>query len=367
MSVHNADRRDGAIGPTGDDAPAAGATRWRRVGRWAVRAVGGLLALLVALAGTGALYQALASAADARAQPPPGRLVDVGGYRLHINCVGERRPGTPTVVLEDGSAGVGSVDWRPVQALLAPATRVCAYDRAGLGWSDPGPAPRTAGRVATELHALLRGAGEVGPYVLAGHSLGGYFNRAYLGAHPDEVAGMVLIDTSHEDQWSDPATQAGMAGSRQLFAVCDRVLTPLGLWRLAGTTGLLPHPLLTALPAELRPVAAVNFFRTGYCGASGAEITPEAIDAGTAQIRADRRPGGMPLVVLTAGSGREDAATDATWLGFQQDLAGLSANSRHEVLADAQHVSMLMTHAGPIAAAIRDVVEAARSGRPIAG
>jgi pimeloyl-ACP methyl ester carboxylesterase len=291
----------------------------------------------------------------------------VGGHRLHISCLGERRPGTPTVVLEDGSAGVGSIDWRPVQALVAPTTRVCAYDRAGLGWSDPGPGPRTAGRVAAELHALLRGAGEVGPYVLAGHSLGGYFNRAYAGAHPDEVAGMVLVDTSHEDQWSIPATQAGMASSRQLFAVCDRVLLPFGLWRLAGTTGLLPHPLLTALPPELRPVAAASSFRTGYCGASGAEITPEAIDAGTAQIVAGRRPNGMPLVVLTAGAGHEDEATHATWLGFQRDLAGLSANSRHEVLEGAQHVDMLMTHAGPVAAAIRDVVEAAGSGRPLAG
>jgi pimeloyl-ACP methyl ester carboxylesterase len=366
MSVRNRDLRDGAIGRAGDDEPGAGATRWRRAGRWALRALGGLLALVVALAGTGAVYQALGSAADARAHPPPGRLVDVGGFRLHIDCVGERRPGTPTVVLEDGSAGVGSVDWRPVQALLAPATRVCAYDRAGLGWSDPGPEPRSAGQVAAELHALLRGAGEEGPYVLAGHSLGGYFNRAYAGAHPNEVVGMVLVDASHEDQWSDPATQAGMAGSRQLFAVCDRVLLPFGLWRLAGSTGLLPHPLLTALPPELRPVAAANFFRTPYCGASLAEITPGAIDAGTARIRSDRRPpGGMPLVVLSAGSGHEDEATHATWLALQRDLAGLSTNSRHEVLADAQHVSMLMTHAAPVAAAIRDVVEAAGSGRPV--
>jgi pimeloyl-ACP methyl ester carboxylesterase len=321
----------------------------------------------VAAAGAGAGYQALASAADARAYPPPGRLVDVGGYRLHIACAGERRPGTPTVVLEDGSAGVGSINWRPVQALVAPATRVCAYDRAGLGWSDPGPAPRTAGRVAAELHALLRGAGEEGPYVLAGHSLGGYFNRVYAGAHPGEVAGMVLVDASHEDQWGDPATQAGVASSRQLFEVCDRVLAPLGLWRLAGTTGLAPHPLLAALPPEQRPVAAANFYRTLYCGATLAEITPEAIAAGTDQVRADRRPaGGLPLVVLTAGAGREDEAQRESWLALQRDLAGLSANSRHEVLAQAQHVSMLLTHSAPVAAAIRDVVEAARSGRPIA-
>jgi pimeloyl-ACP methyl ester carboxylesterase len=347
---------------------ANGSPTVRTMRRWAIRVLGGLVALVVALAGAGALYQALGSAADARAHPPPGRLVDVGGFRLHINCVGERRPGTPIVVLEDGSAGVGSVDWRPVQVLLEPATRVCAYDRAGLGWSDPGPGPRTAGRVAAELHALLRGAGEEGPYVLAGHSLGGYFNRAYAGAHPDEVAGMVLVDTSHEDQWSEPATQAGMAGSRQLFEVCDRVLLPFGLWRLAGTTGLLPHPLLNALPSELRPAAAANFFRTPYCGASLAEITVEAIDAGTAQVRADRRPpGGMPLVVLTAGSGHEDEATHGTWLALQRDLAALSANSRHEVLADAQHVSKLMTHAAPVAAAIRDVVEVAGSGRQLAG
>jgi pimeloyl-ACP methyl ester carboxylesterase len=335
--------------------------------RWVSRALGGVLAVLVIAAGAGATYQALASAADARAYPPPGRRVDVGGYRLHLACVGERRPGTPTVVLESGSAGVGTIDWRPVQALIAPATRVCAYDRAGFGWSDPGPAPRTAGQVAAELHALLRGAGEEGPYVLAGHSLGGYFNRVYAGAYPGEVAGMVLVDTSHEDQWGDPATQAGVTSSRQLFGVCDRVLAPLGVWRAAGTTGLATHPVLAALPLEGRPVAAANFYRTSYCGATLAEITPDAIAAGTAQVRAARRPlGTLPLVVLTAESEGEDEAQRATWLALQRDLAGLSTNSRHEVLAQAQHVSMLLTHAAPVAAAIRDVVEAARSGHPIA-
>ena len=366
-SDEHAERRGrrGPVARAGSEAPGVGGQRWRRAGR-GHPGDGGPAGVPRGRGRRRCPLPGAAGAADARAYPPPGRLVDVGGDRLHIACFGERRPGTPTVVLEDGSAGVGSIDWRPVQALVAPATRVCAYDRAGFGWSDPGPAPRTAGRVAAELHTLLRGAGEEGPYVLAGHSLGGDFNRVYASAHPGEVAGMVLVDASHDDQWGDPATQAGVAASRQLFEVCDRVLAPLGVWRLAGTTGLAPTPCWPRsrpscgrwprLVSTARPTAARPWPRS-----------PRGDRGGTAQVRADRRPaGGLPLVVLTAGSRREDEAQRAGWLALQRDLAGLSTNSRHEVLAEAQHVSMLLTHAAPVAAAIQDVVEAARSGRLIA-
>jgi pimeloyl-ACP methyl ester carboxylesterase len=121
-------------------------------------------------------------------------LVDVGGYRLHLNC---RGAGTPLVILLPGS-GDFSVDWSLVQPEIARTARVCSYDRAGLAWSDPGPTPRTMRQEAHELRTLLRAASEAPPYVLVGHSIGGLVARTYATTYPGEVAGMVLVDATHE-------------------------------------------------------------------------------------------------------------------------------------------------------------------------
>lgn len=127
--------------------------------------------------------------------PPPGKLVDVGGYRLHLNCTGKRGP---TVVLIAG-AGDFSFDWSLVQPGVSRFTRGCSYDRAGLAWSEPGPTPRTMRQDAYELHTLLKAARIKAPYVLVGHSIGGLIARVYAEQYPDEVAGMVLVDSTHED------------------------------------------------------------------------------------------------------------------------------------------------------------------------
>ncbi len=129
------------------------------------------------------------------ASQPLGRMVDVGGYRLHINCAGR---GNPTVVLIAGS-GDFSFDWSLVQPDVSRVTRVCSYDRAGIAWSDPGPTPRTMRQDAYELHKLLGAARVKGPYVLVGHSIGGLIARVYAEQYPDEVAGVVLVDPTHED------------------------------------------------------------------------------------------------------------------------------------------------------------------------
>ena len=127
--------------------------------------------------------------------PPPGKLVDVGGYRLHLNCLGKRGP---TVVFIAG-AGDFSFDWSLVQPEVSRFARVCSYDRAGFAWSDPGPTPRTMRQDAYELHALLKAARIKAPYVLVGHSIGGLIARVYAEQYLDEVAGIVLVDSTHED------------------------------------------------------------------------------------------------------------------------------------------------------------------------
>lgn len=130
--------------------------------------------------------------------PAPGRLIDVGGWRLHLNCTGTRGGPTPIVILESG-AGDFSVDWSLVQPDIARFARVCSYDRAGSGWSDLGPRPRTMHQIAYELHTLLGKGGEPPPYVLVGHSYGGALVRVYQSMYPAEVVGMVLVEAMSDD------------------------------------------------------------------------------------------------------------------------------------------------------------------------
>ena len=164
--------------------------------RIARTSLSGLFLAIVCLAITGALYEMIGSWRDTRRFPERGHLVQVGSIRMNIDCSGR---GSPTVILESGSGGP-SVDWLMVQPEVSKFARVCSYDRAGYGWSDSGPEPRSTLQIAHELKQLLRASRERGPYVLVGHSMGGYDIRAYTSQYPDDVVGMVFVDASHEDQ-----------------------------------------------------------------------------------------------------------------------------------------------------------------------
>jgi len=156
----------------------------------------GLVLVTLSLAITGALYEMVGRWRDAQRFPQRGHLVQAGSIRMNIDCSGH---GSPTVILESGSGGP-SVDWLTVQPDVSKFARVCSYDRSGYGWSDSGPEPRSSLQIARELEQLLQAAGEKGPYVLVGHSMGGYDVRVYTGEYPNDVVGMVLVDASHEDQ-----------------------------------------------------------------------------------------------------------------------------------------------------------------------
>jgi pimeloyl-ACP methyl ester carboxylesterase len=134
---------------------------------------------------------------DSQRSPEAGRLVDVGGHQLKINCTGR---GSPTVILESGLGDVLG-EWRRAQAQISNFTRVCSYDRAGYGESDAGPLPRTSSQISGELHALLQNAGEHPRFILVGHSFGGYNVRVFNGQYPNEVAGVVLADSTQEDEY----------------------------------------------------------------------------------------------------------------------------------------------------------------------
>src|ERR1700733_6015434 len=151
--------------------------------RWIVR--GSLLAL-VFLAAVGFIYENITEARDRRFNPMPGQLVDVNGRKVHIDCMGE---GSPAVILDSG-LGDSYVSWRKVQPQIAKFTRVCSYDRAGLGFSDPSPRPRTSTVIAEELHQLLQAAGIAPLYVIVGHSMGGYDVRLYASLYRPEGGGV---------------------------------------------------------------------------------------------------------------------------------------------------------------------------------
>ena len=215
----------------------------------------GLLVLLIVLAAAGLIYESSARTKELSGVSAPGQLVDVGGHKLHIVCRGEKTAGQPTVILEAG-AGAWSIHWHAIQRQAAQLARVCAYDRAGFGWSDAGPPPRDGERIVAELHALLAGSGESGPYLLVGASRGGQYIRLYRDAYPEEVMGLVLVDAEPEDLRSQSALAKNTAGQNQMIFSVVGALTRIGFFRIfGGNPASAPDApcspfMVTALPVE---------------------------------------------------------------------------------------------------------------------
>ena len=168
-----------------------------RTNRTAQSSVFGLFSILLEVLLAGASYQFFSNRRDLRLHPPPGQMIDIGGYRLHLYCTGQ---GLPTVVFDSGLSD-DSITWYKVQPEIAKVARSCSYDRAGLGWSDPSPLPRTSRVVAEELHRLLKSAKIEGPLILVGHSLGGLNIRMFAALYPMDTAGVVLVDSAYPDQY----------------------------------------------------------------------------------------------------------------------------------------------------------------------
>ena len=310
-----------------------------------------LVVALLVLAVIGAIYQAIATQLDERAYPPPGELVDVDGHRLHINCVGQ---GSPTVILEAANLGM-SAHWVRVQQQVADTTRVCAYDRAGMGWSERGPEPRDAKQISSELHDLLaNAAGIEGPYVLVGHSYGGLYARMYAARYSEEVAGVVLVDSTHPEQFTrSPEGRAMYERTRRIGAVIPW-LARLGIIRLTNF-----YPAHPDLPPQQRAQIEAFNSSTRQVATTAEEFraTPET----TAQVRSAGSLGETPLAVISAGE------QSPSWLEMQEELAALSSDSSHRVVEGATHVSLLYERrdAQVTSAAILEVVEAVRNDQPL--
>ena len=319
--------------------------------RWTGKALLWLVVALVVLAVVGAIYQAIATERDERAYPPPGQLVDVGGYRLHLNCVGE---GSPTVILEAANLGM-SAYWVRVQQQVAQTTRVCAYDRAGLGWSERGPEPRDARKISSELHILLKDAGIEGPFVLVGHSYGGLYVRMYADRYPEEVAGVVLVDATHPEAFTRSPEERALYEQTNRWGAVLPFLTRLGVIRLFNVNPA--HPDLP--PHQRAQIEAFNS-STQHVVTTVEEFraTPQT----TAQVRGAATLGDKPLAVITAGE------QSSGWLEMQDELAALSSNSIHRVVDGATHESLLYDKgdAQVTSAAILEVVEVVRNDHPLA-
>ncbi len=307
--------------------------------------------LTAALAGAG--YEAIASRSDWERHPAPGRLVDIGGYRLHLHCLGK---GSPTVVFESGLGGY-SLDWVLVQKPVSDFTRACAYDRSGLGWSDTGPLPRSPKQIAGELHRLLATAPIAPPYVLVGHSLGGKSVRVFTRDHPDEVAGMVLVDARNEymDFHTTPAEVRRMADAARSETRLYRVAAVLGIPRLLGHV-LAGEP---ELPADTADQMVLFATRARVMETALAENHDRADD--DIELRDAPHLGNVPLVVLASGL---NMARSADWRASQRLQAGLSRNSLFAVIAGSRHY-IQWDRPAVVTAAIRDVVDAVRTHVPL--
>ena len=320
------------------------------------------LFFLIAAFVTGILYEQIGRRRDRARFPQIGRSVDIGGRTLNIFCSGA---GAPPVIFESGGPGPG-IEWKPFQAEVAKFTQACWYDRAAEGWSDAGPFPRTSNAIAKDLHELLKRAGVPPPYVFAGASLGGLNSRVYGGLCRNEVAGMVLIDSAHEDELQRaPRFYLGRTAPRFLWhplQLAFQAAESVGLLRLTQSSPAQGKDFSRMTSDEMmivlrhRPKSLVGNVSVGI-------VLPESF----AEAALVTRLGDFPLIVLTAGQpldfgnaelNRQAAEYQQVWIHeIQPKLVSLSTRGRQIVVPNANHGTIPQEL---IISSIREVVMEAR-------
>jgi pimeloyl-ACP methyl ester carboxylesterase len=308
------------------------------------------------LASIGGAYETVSGAVDPTDNSMTGELIDVGGHSLHLRCSGS---GSPTVILEPG-AGEMSAGLAWIEPAVADDTRVCVYDRAGRGWSDAADAPQDAAGIATDLHTLLERGDLPGPYLLVGHSFGGLYVLTFAALYPDEVAGMVLVDSTAPASTPTPApTTPGDSGTYDVAAHISALFSStarLGVGRLLGQADY------GSLPPQARDEARASVATASHLQSTIDEYL--LANASAKQAAALTDLAGKPLVVLTAGSGAR-----AGWMADQDLLATLSTNSAHRVIEGATHAALLHDeqYAAQTTQAILDVISSVQNDAPLVG
>ena len=343
-------------------APIQRRPQWRLWGvcKWLILS----LALLVA---AGAIYQFSMTEWESHRYPPPGKLVDIGGLRLHINCTGA---GIPAVILEAGPND-SSIIWQLAQPQISKFTRVCSYDRAGFGWSDAPNEPRSSLNIASELERLLTRAAVPGPYILVGHDFGTLNLRVFTARHRQQVAGMVFVDSVHPDMHHRPPFNvAAQSTVSNLFYRGIPWTVPLGVPRLLGwCRNNFTFPKQPAAWARLVPEATAQYCRLQSWRAEQAQVTDEngSFAANTGSL------GDMPLIVLSHDPQVNDfggffspadlVKAERAWMEMQGELRTLSSRSRWIVAKGSEH--WIQIHRPELVAAqIHEIVNDARGTAP---
>lgn len=326
--------------------------------------LGAILLTLMLAGAAGYTYARLGVARDFARLPMPGRLVSVGAHRLHIHCIGE---GAPTLLLESGW-GMPSVVWARTQPLLASRTRTCVYDRAGYGWSEPGPSPRSAAQIAEEAQTLLREAGIDGPLILVGHSFGGLCARLLAKRMPDRVQGMLLVDAVQEDMLRVlPMVRQRMEERRAQLEMAP-YLAEFGVFRLApGLFGLDRRGEEFAALSDAQ-WETLRSFRAMPKQVAAATAELLLFDESMQQARAAGGFGDLPLIVLSAGKEKKprwvpDDYSDAEywrrWSGLQEKMQVLTEPPAPRWIAEESGHEIPIQQPGIVAEAVAAVQQAA--------
>lgn len=308
--------------------------------------------------------------------PPPGELHDVGGYKLHINCVEPRNSNNnlPTVIVEAG-AGTPSPTYHWLQQGIAETTKVCVYDRAGLAWSEESGLPRDSATVATALHALLDAADIKRPFVFAGHSIAGLYTRQFVEQYPDEVAGLVFLDASHPNQVEafglNKQAMAEQAATLEAQLAAVKLMINLGFTEIYNPmTALAPD--FASLPEDIQEQAdyvskLVRYLETAPLeGGSFDEAAKQAarnVSLGDRPVVAISATAPMPLEIMPEGYPEN---TTEIFANLHKEIAALSSNGRHLEIETADHMSLVANkdQVAKILPHIREVVfEAAMQGQ----
>lgn len=303
-------------------------------GAWIISGVVGFASLIAAL---GATYQVVGERVDLERHPPPGRLVDVNGRRLHLYCAG--KGDGPSVVIEAGAANDSTL-WADIVQRVSTFATVCAYDRAGLGWSDPAPLPMTFEDRANDLHSLLAAAGLTGPLILVGHSYGAYIVRVFARLHPQQVAGIVLVEAAEEgytfDPWGLKYAAAGHAREcRTMWAA------RLGLLRLCVKLFPTYCDPVKGVPPDARDEMTALYLRTSRHFAAADEMAAlEKVPQAMRNLGGFGTLRDVPLTVISRGprDPTTDSPTQPEWLAAQRRLLGLSSRATHVVAEKSGHM-----------------------------